>query len=117
MVITFCINLVNIFLDYSLIFGNFGFPRLGAIGSAVATTAARAIGSALILYVLFRRRTRQFLRQLRTARESRVAVPLMPRGWYTACSAHGLLEHGAKCSDLAPGRPERSAVGCRQLPR
>jgi putative MATE family efflux protein len=55
MVITFCINLVNIVLDYSLIFGNFGFPRLGAIGSAVATTTARAIGAALILYVLFRR--------------------------------------------------------------
>jgi putative MATE family efflux protein len=32
MVITFCINLVNIFFDYSLIFGNFGFPRLGAVG-------------------------------------------------------------------------------------
>ena len=52
MVITFCINLVNIFLDYSLIFGNFGFPRLGAVGSAVATTTARAVGTGLILYVL-----------------------------------------------------------------
>ena len=55
MVITFCINLINIFLDYSLIFGNFGFPRLGAVGSAVATTTARAVGTVLILYVLFKR--------------------------------------------------------------
>jgi MATE family, multidrug efflux pump len=55
MLITGFINFVNIALDYLLIFGNFGFPRLGPIGSAVATTVARAIGAGLILYVLFRR--------------------------------------------------------------
>ena len=55
MVITAFINVVNIVLDYLLIFGNFGFPRLGPVGSAVATTIARAVGAALILYVLFKR--------------------------------------------------------------
>jgi putative MATE family efflux protein len=55
MIITGIINVINIFLDFGLIFGNFGFPRLGAIGSAVATTSARGIGAALILYVLFAR--------------------------------------------------------------
>ncbi|HEX9074303.1 MAG TPA: MATE family efflux transporter [Anaerolineae bacterium] len=55
MVITGLINLVNIALDYALIFGNFGFPRLGPVGSAVATTIARAIGALFILYVLFKR--------------------------------------------------------------
>ncbi len=55
MLITGFINFINIALDYLLIFGNFGFPKLGPVGSAVATTIARAIGAGLILYVLFRR--------------------------------------------------------------
>lgn len=55
MVITGLINGINIVLDYLLIFGNWGFPNLGPIGSAVATTIARGIGSVLMLYVLFRR--------------------------------------------------------------
>lgn len=55
MLITAFINVINIALDYFLIFGNAGFPRLGPVGSAVATTAARAVGAGLILYVLFRR--------------------------------------------------------------
>ncbi len=55
MVITGFINVINIVLDYLLIFGNFGFPQLGAVGSAVSTTIARAVGAALILYVLFKR--------------------------------------------------------------
>ena len=55
MMITGFINVINIILDYLLIFGNLGFPRLGAVGSAVATTTARAIGASLILYVLFKR--------------------------------------------------------------
>lgn len=55
MIITAIINAINIALDYSLIFGNFGFPRLGTVGAAVATTVARGIGAVLILYVLFKR--------------------------------------------------------------
>ncbi len=55
MIITGVINLINIVLDYLLIFGNFGFPQLGPIGSAVSTTCARAVGSVLVLYVLFKR--------------------------------------------------------------
>ena len=55
MVITAFINVVNVVLDYLLIFGNFGFPQLGPAGSAVATTVARGVGAALMLYVLFKR--------------------------------------------------------------
>jgi putative MATE family efflux protein len=55
MLITGAINVINIVLDYLLIFGNFGFPNLGAVGSAVATSISRVIGAGLILYVLFRR--------------------------------------------------------------
>jgi putative MATE family efflux protein len=55
MLITAIINVINIVLDYLLIFGNFGFPNLGPIGSAVATSVARGVGAGLMLYVLFRR--------------------------------------------------------------
>ena len=55
MIITGIINLINIAFAYLLIFGNLGFPRMGPVGSAVATTIARGVGTALTLYVLFKR--------------------------------------------------------------
>jgi putative MATE family efflux protein len=55
MLITAFINVVNVVLDYLLIFGNFGFPQLGPVGSAVATSVARGVGAVLMLYVLFKR--------------------------------------------------------------
>ena len=38
------INIVNLFLDYALIFGNFGFPEWGITGAAVATVAGNLVG-------------------------------------------------------------------------
>ena len=38
------INIVNLFLDYVLICGNFGFPEWGITGAAVATVAGNFIG-------------------------------------------------------------------------
>jgi putative MATE family efflux protein len=37
---TFVMAAVNIFLDYSLIFGNFGLPQMGIAGAALATNIA-----------------------------------------------------------------------------
>lgn len=52
---TIIMALVNIFLDYSLIFGKFGFPEMGVAGAAIASVCAEI--SALIFfffYTLFR---------------------------------------------------------------
>lgn len=43
--------IINIVLNYLLIFGNFGFPRLGAEGAAIATTVSRIIE--LIIVILY----------------------------------------------------------------
>ena len=42
-------NLVNVLLNYLWVYGNFGFPALGVIGSAWATTVSRWLMAAMLL--------------------------------------------------------------------
>ena len=46
----------NTMLNYLLIFGHFGFPKLGVAGAALATAIARALELILILYVVLIRK-------------------------------------------------------------
>ncbi len=46
--------ILNIILDWILIFGKFGFPALGTKGAALATVISRGIGAVLFLIILFR---------------------------------------------------------------
>lgn len=48
------VNLINIFFNWVLIFGNLGFPKLGTAGAGAATMFARLIGAALMISVLFK---------------------------------------------------------------
>jgi len=50
--------LVNIVLDYGLIFGELGMPALGVAGSAYATVLAQAFGALVIIITSFVRSTR-----------------------------------------------------------
>lgn len=43
--------LVNLVLNYILIFGHFGFPALGVVGAAIATISARYIEAVFLAYV------------------------------------------------------------------
>lgn len=49
------INLLNVFGNYALIFGHFGFPALGVQGAAISTSVCRGIAMILLLIVLFKR--------------------------------------------------------------
>ena len=47
---TIIANVVNIVLNYLLIFGSFGFPKMGIVGAAVGTLASRVI---MVVYIWF----------------------------------------------------------------
>lgn len=46
--------LSNIIFDYLLIFGKFGFPQMGIVGAALATTIARIFEFALMVWFVYR---------------------------------------------------------------
>ena len=54
MTATFLAVVLNIVLDYLLIFGAFGFPQMGVEGAAIATSIARIFEFALMMFLIFR---------------------------------------------------------------
>ncbi|MDR1755192.1 MAG: MATE family efflux transporter [Eubacterium sp.] len=50
-------NAVNVVFNYLLIGGNFGFPKLGVLGAAVATVIGTAVGCGVSILSLFRRKS------------------------------------------------------------
>ncbi|HOP95765.1 MAG TPA: MATE family efflux transporter, partial [Dictyoglomaceae bacterium] len=53
--ITMTSNTLNIFLDYILVFGKFGFPKMGVAGAALATSISRLVGVILLFIIIYRR--------------------------------------------------------------
>src|SRR6266545_1334565 len=56
MMVTAFANVINVVLAYAMIYGHFGLPALGAVGSAWATFAARVVALALLIGALWRGR-------------------------------------------------------------
>ena len=56
--ISVVVNIVNVILNWILIFGHFGFPALGVRGSAIATTLAFTTGAAIALVLMMSHRGR-----------------------------------------------------------
>ena len=69
-------NLLNIFLDYALIFGRFGFPRLGIRGAGIATAVSGFVGPLLLLALFL---SPQVDREYATRRNLRWDPQLMRR--------------------------------------
>lgn len=59
LLVTILINGVNVLLDYLLIFGHAGLPRLEIAGAATASVFSTAIGSVTYLWLFLRRGRRQ----------------------------------------------------------
>jgi len=62
MVVTGLVNIVNAVVAYGLIFGHFGLPTLGAVGSAWGASVARAVGALVMLTLLGSGRRRVSIR-------------------------------------------------------
>lgn len=75
MIATISANLVNIGLNYVLIYGKLGFPQLGLMGAGYATLIARII-MPFILYAGFMRiqKTREYFKLMRTVQVTRAEV-------------------------------------------
>ncbi len=51
---------VNLIGNYTLIYGHFGFPRMGVVGAAVATVLSRFVELGIVLYLVHVRRNERF---------------------------------------------------------
>ncbi len=51
-------NILNIFGNYVLIFGKFGFPELGVQGAAISTVFSRVVACSLLFYAIKRQKVR-----------------------------------------------------------
>ena len=45
-------NTINVFLNYCLIFGNLGFPRMGVAGASLATVIGQFVGLCMVAFVV-----------------------------------------------------------------
>lgn len=54
MYVTLFVNVINAILNYVLIFGKFGAPELGVVGSALGTTISKFIGLCILCVVIYK---------------------------------------------------------------
>ena len=63
--VTITANLLNIFLNYLFIYGNWGCPRMGVLGAAVGTLASRVVMPILLWGILYKdTRMTQYMKNL-----------------------------------------------------
>ncbi|MGL5577333.1 MAG: MATE family efflux transporter, partial [Sarcina sp.] len=54
MKVTIFMNVMNVILNYILIFGKFGFPEMGVTGAAIATTICRSLAVIFLGYKVYK---------------------------------------------------------------
>ncbi len=53
MIMILLANVINVFANYAFVYGHFGFPEMGSVGSAVATTLIRVILAVGMFIIVF----------------------------------------------------------------
>jgi putative MATE family efflux protein len=86
-------NAVNIFGNYVLIYGHFGFPEMGVKGAAIANTIGFIAGSAVYLYLLLSKRLVLHLPAIRSWFDREVIRRIMKIGT-PAAAEQGVLQIG-----------------------
>jgi MATE family multidrug resistance protein len=83
MYITLFVNVVNVVLNYLLIFGHFGFPALGLNGAGISTLVARVLMPMIFFaYFLHNNRFRRYLMWFRHARTQMLMIKeIVSVGW------------------------------------
>lgn len=66
--------LVNVFFNYCMIFGNFGFKEQGAIGAAIATNISRVVECLILIIFLFMTKQSHFRGSFKTLKISKLLV-------------------------------------------
>ena len=94
MVVLIFSSVVNIILDPLLIFGIWGFPRLGVVGSAYATVIGQGLSVVILLYFCFRGRSVISLRHVERRPDLSTWGQIMSLGIFTSMQA--LLRHGSR---------------------
>jgi len=77
MIITIIANIINIFLNYVLIFGKLGFPALGLNGAGYATLISRLIMPVIFLLIILKRPS--FRVYFESAKMSRLEIQKIKR--------------------------------------
>ena len=60
MMVTVVVNILNIIGNYTLIFGEFGFPEMGVEGAAISTAFSRGVSMVILFFILFKKHIRKF---------------------------------------------------------
>lgn len=79
MVVSIVANLLNVALNYVMIYGHFGFPALGLNGAAYATLIARVV-MAIIMWAIIRRKLHGFVLHFEWAEIKRMLKIGVPSG-------------------------------------
>ncbi len=93
--------IINVFLNYLLIFGKLGFPELGIQGAAIATLIARTIEAITIVTVVYKRKyplacelkemTKIDLEFVRKFRETTLPIVLNEMLWALGMTAYTMV--------------------------
>jgi MATE family multidrug resistance protein len=72
MFITIGANLVNIILNYCMIFGEFGFPKMGLMGSCWASCISRVfMAASMFVYIFYNKHFKQYASQFSSVKLSK----------------------------------------------